>query len=67
MIPPYRLKRINFWTIQLLTNVLMFPDGRYVSAVREQSLSVLNEQIQMSQEDYERGCDWMMLHTTKLW
>ena len=45
----------------------MFPDGRYVSAVREQSLSVLNEQIQMSQEDYERGCDWMMLHTTKLW
>ena len=45
----------------------MFPDGRDVSAVREQLLSVLNEQIQMSREDYERGCDWMMLHTTKLW
>ena len=51
----------------MLTNILIFPDGRDVSAVREQLLSVLNEQIEMSQEDYERGCDWMMLHTTKLW
>ena len=67
MIPLNKLKRINFWTIQLLTNILIFPDGRDVSAVREQLLSVLNEQIQMSREDYERGCDWMMLHTTKLW
>ena len=61
--------RINFLTIQLLTNILLFPEGRDVSAsgTRAELLSVLDEQIQLSEEEYERKCDWMIYHTAQLW
>ena len=67
MIPKGKLVRINFMTIQLLENIVIYPQGRDISENCVELLGVLNEQIQIIVALYEEKSDCMAHETALLW